>query len=310
MTRSGTVALLGRPNAGKSTLVNALVGEKIAIVSDKPQTTRHRVCGVLSEARGQAVLFDLPGVHRPLHRLNAQMMHVLRETLGEVDVVIQLFDAAAAPGGGERFVVELLRDCDAAVVLAPNKTDVATATALERATAFYTGQREYARVVPISALTGHGLDALKQVLFELLPEGGPLLDPSLTTTQSERFFIAELIREALLARVEQELPFISAVAVQAIEEEETARGPLLRIWAQIVVEEESQKAIVVGRAGRMIRAVGTAARASIESLLGARVWLDLRVKARRGWRENAAFLASLEPLEVPWQPPDNGPEES
>ena len=306
MKRSGTIALLGRPNAGKSTLLNALLGEKVAIVSNKPQTTRHRICGVLTEARGQAVFFDLPGVHRPLHRMNAQMMHVLRETIAEVDLVMQMFDAAQDPGGGERFVVELLRDCEAAVLLVANKVDLDDAKGkLERSLAFFTTQRAYARVVTVSALTGAGVDELKNNVFDLLPEGDALLDPALTTTQSERFFIGELIREALLERVEQELPFISTVVIQAIEEEETPRGALLRIFAQIVVEEESQKAIVVGRGGRMIRDIGTAARMRIETLLGARVYLDLLVKARPGWRENAGFLAAMEPTEAPWQPPDD-----
>ena len=306
MKRSGTVALLGRPNAGKSTLLNALLGEKVAIVSNKPQTTRHRICGVLNEARGQAVLFDLPGVHRPLHRMNAQMMHVLRETLAEVDLIVQMFDATQAPGGGERFVIDLLRDTETPVVLVANKLDLAEAARqLERAVAFFTSHRAYARVLPVSALAGTGLDLLKAAIYELLPEGDALLDPSLTTTQSERFYVGELIREALLERVEQELPFISAVVIQSIEEEETARGPLLRIFAQIVVEEESQKAIVVGRAGRMIRDIGTAARMRIEALLGARVYLDLLVKARPGWRESAGFLAAMEPLDVAWRPPES-----
>ena len=306
MRRSGTAALLGRPNAGKSTLLNALLGEKIAIVSNKPQTTRHRICGVLNEARGQAVLFDLPGVHRPLHRMNAQMMNVLRETLAEVDLVVQMFDATQTPGHGERFVVELLRDTETPVVLVANKLDLdEAARRLDRSISYFTSQREYARVLPVSALAGTGLEALKAAIYELLPEGDALLDPSLTTTQSERFFIGELIREALLERVEQELPFISAVVIQSIEEEETARGPLLRIFAQIVVEEESQKAIVVGRAGRMIRDIGTAARTRIEALLGARVYLDLLVKVRRGWRESAGFLAAMEPLDIAWQPPES-----
>jgi GTP-binding protein Era len=302
--RSGTIALLGRPNAGKSTLLNSLLGEKVAIVSNKPQTTRHRICGVLNDPRGQAVFFDLPGVHRPLHRMNAQMMHVLRETLAEVDLVLQLFDLSQTPGGGERFVVDLLKGVEAPALLVPNKTDLAAAAnRIERATAFFTGAREYARVVPVSALTGAGTDELKTAIFELLPEGEPLLDPELTTTQSERFYIAELVREALLERVEQELPFTSAVVIQGIEEEETARGPLLRIFAQIVVEEDSQKGIVVGRGGRMIKEIGTAARTRIETLLGARVFLDLRVKAKPGWRDNQGFLAAMDPLEVTWQAP-------
>jgi GTPase len=301
MTRSGTVALLGRPNCGKSTLVNALVGAKVAIVSDKPQTTRHRVVGVLNDERGQALLFDLPGVHRPLHRMNVRMMHILRDTLREVDVVLQLCDASQAPGAGEAFVIELLRGLEAAVVLVPNKIDLPQAQrGLQDLLAHYTARHAYAAVNPASALTGAGLADLTATVFRLLPEGGPLVDPALTTTQSERFLITELIREALLARVGKELPFVSAVAMRAMEEEETARGPLLRLWADIVVEAESQKAIVVGRGGRMIREIGTAGRESIERLLGARVYLDLRVKARPGWRENQRFLVELDPLELPW----------
>ncbi len=304
MTRSGTVALLGRPNAGKSTLVNALLGETVAIVSAKPQTTRHRITGVLTEGRGQAVLFDLPGVHRPLHRLNVQMMHALRDTLREVDLVLQLFDASQSPGGGEEFVVGLLAGADAPVLLLPNKLDVAGVEAtLPGRVAFYTGRHTYAGVLPVSALRGDGLQELKARVFELLPEGPPLLDPSLTTTQSERFFVAELIREAMLERVEKELPFTSTVLLRQLEEEDTAKGPLLRIFADIVVDRDSQKGIVVGRAGAMIKQIGSAARARIETLLGARVFLDLRVKARPGWREDPRFLAELEPAEVNWAPP-------
>ena len=307
--RSGTVALLGRPNAGKSTLINALLGEKVAIVSAKPQTTRHRITGVLSEERGQAVIFDLPGVHRPMHRLNVQMMHALRDTLTEVDLVLQLFDAGQEPGGGEEFVVGLLDGLEARTVLLPNKVDLAgVADRLDERVAFYTSRGSYAAVIPISALRRDGLDALKNTIFELLPEGPPLLDPSLTTTQSERFYVAELIREAVLERVEKELPFTSTVHLRAFEEEETGAGPLLRIFADIVVDRDSQKGIVVGRGGAMIKDIGIAARGRIEGLLGARVYLDLRVKARPGWREDPRFLAELDPVEVPWAPPEEEPE--
>jgi GTP-binding protein Era len=308
--RSGTVALLGRPNAGKSTLVNALLGEKVAIVSAKPQTTRHRITGVLTEERGQAVLFDLPGVHRPLHRLNVQMMHALRETLSEVDLIVQIFDAGQAPGAGEEFVIGLVREAAVPVLLLPNKVDrPESARHLDESVRFYTQRRPYAAVVPISALRGDGLPALRDSIFGLLPEGEPLLDPSFTTTQSERFFVAELIRESLLERVEKELPFTSTVHLRDFQEEETAAGTLLRIFADIVVDRDSQKGIVVGRAGAMIKEIGTAARSRIEALLGARVYLDLRVKARPGWREDQRFLAELEPAEVPWAPPGEDGEE-
>jgi GTPase len=308
--RSGTVALLGRPNAGKSTLVNALLGEKVAIVSAKPQTTRHRITGVLTEERGQAVLFDLPGVHRPLHRLNVQMMHALRDTLAEVDLILELFDASADPGGGEGFVVGLLDGIEAPAVLLPNKVDLAgVSSRLAERTAFYSARHAYAAVVPISALNGEGLAELRDTVFGLLPEGEPLLDPSLTTTQSERFFVTELIREAVLERVEKELPFTSTVHLRQFEEQGTGGDTLLRIFADIVVDRDSQKGIVVGRAGAMIKEIGTAARARIESLLGVRVYLDLRVKARPGWREDPRFLSELEQMEAPWSPPADGDDE-
>lgn len=291
---SGTVALLGRPNAGKSTLVNALVGEKVAIVSAQPQTTRHRITGVLTEVRGQMVLFDLPGVHRPLHRLNAQMMHVLRETLTEVDVIVQLFDAAQAPGAGERFVVDLLADIGQPVVLVANKVDLAHAQRhLAQRIAFYTEQHAYVSVQPISALKGLGVAELKTRLFGLLPEAEPWLDPELTTTQSENFFITELIREAMLSRVSDELPFQTAVHLRHREEEETARGALLRLWVDLVVERDSQKGILVGARGQTVKAIGTEARKQIERLLGARVYLDLEVKAHPGWRDDRRLLAEL-----------------
>jgi GTP-binding protein Era len=311
LTRSGTVALLGRPNAGKSTLINALLHEKVAIVSAKPQTTRHRITGILTEERGQAVIFDLPGVHRPLHRLNVQMMHVLRDTLAEVDLVLELFDASQVPGGGEEFVVELLRGAEAPTILLPTKVDIAdVAGHLAQRIAFYTSRGPYAAVVPVSALRGDGLTELKDTIFNLLPEGSPLLDPALATTQSERFYVAELIREAILERVEQELPFTSTVQIRAFQEEETAAGPLLRIFADVVVDRDSQKGIIVGRGGSMIKDIGSAARARIEPLLGARVYLDLRVKARPGWREDQRFLTELEPVEMPWEAPADDGEES
>lgn len=296
---SGTVALVGRPNAGKSTLLNTLVGEKVAIVSDKPQTTRHRIAGVVTEARGQLIIFDLPGVHRPLHRMNVAMMHVLHDTVAEVDVVLQIFDASQPGGEGERFVTRLVAESGTPAVLIANKCDLpGVERQLAQRMAFYTELHRYAGVVPISARTGKGVEALLTTVFPLLPEGEPWLDPSLSTTQSERFFIAELIREAVLAEVRDELPFAVAVQLRHLEEEETAKGPLLRIWADIVLERPSQKAIVIGRAGHLIRKIGSQARAQIETLLGARVYLDVQVKVKPRWRENASFLSELSAVEA------------
>lgn len=305
MSRAGTVALLGRPNAGKSTLVNALVGEKVAIVSRHPQTTRHRITAVWTVAQGQAVLFDLPGVHKPLHRMNVAMMHVVRDTIAEVDLVLQLFDAAGAIGGGEDYLSGLLEQVRTPVILVPTKLDlVETPQILARRISSFTSRRCYAEVVPVSAVRRQGLEELRAAVFAQLPEGPPLLDPSLTTTQSEHFFVAELIREAALARVGQELPYAMAVHLRHFEEkEEGERGTLLRVFADLVVEREGQKLILIGAGGKVIKAIGVAARRRIERLLGVRVWLDLHVKVRPGWREQGHFLAELEPLEVAWTPP-------
>jgi GTP-binding protein Era len=261
--RAGTVALLGRPNAGKSTLLNALLGEKVAIVSDKPQTTRHRIAGVLNEERGQAVLFDLPGVHRPLHRLNVQMMHVLRDSARRGRPGAAAVRRRQGAGPREEFDGLAVAKREAPVLLACPTSSTSPRRATTRpAGRLYTSRREFAAVVPISARAGSGLEELRRVLFERLPEGEALLEPGYTTTQSERFFVAELIREALLERVEQELPFTSAVVIREYQEHERSSGALLKIWADILVERESQKAIVVGRGGRMIKEIGTAARAS------------------------------------------------
>lgn len=307
MSRAGTVALLGRPNAGKSTLVNALIGETVAIVSKRPQTTRHRIAGVWTVPEGQAVLFDLPGVHRPLHRMNAQMMHVVRDTLSEVDCVLQLFDASLPTGGGEEYLLGIMNSVETPAILVPTKLDLLDdVEALDRRASFFSSRRKYASVVPVAALRGRGLKALRAAIFSLLPDGGPLIDPSMTTTQSERFFVAELIREAVLARVGDELPYSIAVHVRHFEEEDGEGGSLLRIFADLVVDKESQKAIVIGAGGSMVKAIGTAARRRVVALLGARVWMDLRVKARPGWRDHSGFLAELEPLEVAWPPPETG----
>jgi GTP-binding protein Era len=305
--RCGTVALLGRPNAGKSTLLNALLGEKIAIVSPSPQTTRHRIAGVLTVAQGQAVLFDLPGVHRPLSRMNAQMMNVLRDTVGEVDLILQLFDAALPPGAGEEFVIGLLDRIDKPSILVPNKLDLDAARShLEARVGFYAARRSYAEIVPVSARRGENLARLVTAIFAHLPPGEPWLDPELTTTQSERFFVAELIREALLERVRDELPFTSAVQLRHFEEQQDERRPLLRVCADIVVERESQKGIVIGRGGRMVKSVGTAARKRIERLLGVRAFVDLQVKTRGKWRQNQRFLGELEPVESQWAGAETG----
>jgi GTPase len=288
--KSGFVALVGRPNAGKSTLLNRLVGQKLAIVSDKPQTTRNRITGVRNFPAGQVVFVDTPGVHRPLHRLNVRMVDAALDALRQVDVVAAVVDASEAPGGGDRFLMDILSKVGKPKVLALNKVDVLAKEKLLPLIERYNAYR-FADIVPISALKGDNVDRLEQVLLSHLPEGAPFYDEDYLTDQPERFFVAELVREQVLHHTRAELPFSSAVIVDKFDEPDE-KG-LLRLYCTILVERESQKPIVIGRAGEMIKSIGTAARKELEQFFGARVFLDLRVKVRADWREDERMLDEI-----------------
>jgi GTP-binding protein Era len=290
--KSGLVALVGRPNAGKSTLLNRLVGEKLAIVSDKPQTTRNRIIGVRNYPEAQVVYVDTPGVHRPLHRLNVRMLDAALETLREVDVIVVVVDATDPPGGGDRFLMDVVRQAPAPRVLALNKVDSLQKEALLPAIERYHREVDFADIVPISALNGDNVDRLERVLLSHLPEGEPLYPDDFLTDQPERFFVAEIVREQVLQHTRAELPFASAVVVDRFEEPD-APGGMLRLYCTILVERESQKPIVVGRGGAMIKAIGTAARIELERFFDAKVFLDLRVKVRADWREDERVLDAL-----------------
>jgi len=305
---AGTVALVGRPNAGKSTLLNAVLGDKVAIVSAKPQTTRNRIIGILTEARGQIVFFDLPGVHKPMHKMNSRMMTEVRSALEEVDLVLHLVDASESWGGGEQFLFELLREVRPPVLGLLTKIDlVRPKQALLPMIEAYSEQRPSSAVLPISAPKGDGLDVLLDEIFSLLPEGPPLYPEDVTTTQSERFFISEVIREKLLHRTRNELPYTTGVVVDYLNESET----LLRIDAVIYVERDSQKGIVIGKGGSMIKAVGQDARIELERLLGIKIYLELHVKVHARWRDDVRVLREMEPGaaimdEVVWEVPAEG----
>ena len=295
MTRgehTGTAALIGRPNAGKSTLLNALVGDKVAIVSARPQTTRNQIVGVVTREQGQAVIFDLPGVHRPHHTMNSRMMHQVRSALDEVDVVLHLVDASEDWGGGEEFLFGLLEQVRVPVLGVLTKIDLVRPKGrLLPMMGVYQQRRPGASVLPVSAVAGDGLEELLAELFAALPEGPRLYPPELTTTQTERFFVAEVVREKLLARTRDELPYTSGVLVENFED----RGGLVHVDAVIYVERPTQKGIVIGKGGAMIRAVGQAAREELERLLGVRIYLGLHVKVHPRWREDARLLAEMEP---------------
>jgi GTP-binding protein Era len=319
--RSGFVSILGRPNAGKSTLLNALIGEKIAIVSNKPQTTRNRIQGIVEvPARkgrnaAQIVFVDTPGVHRPGSQLDRRMMQEVYEALESRDIVILMVDAARyseplpqgkkpsarteREGSEDEFVLQLVRKLDCPVFLVINKIDLVLRSKLlpliERFRALY----PFAEVIPISASKKDGLDTLLMKLVEYLPEGQRYFPKEQFTDQPERFLVAELIRERILLETGEEVPYASAVVVERFEEPEpvaakSSRLPLTRISAVIYCERSGQKAILIGKGGSKLKSIGAAARKEIESLLGTRVYLELHVIVEENWRESRYFVDSLD----------------
>jgi GTP-binding protein Era len=288
----GLVSFVGRPNAGKSTLLNRLVGTKLAIVSDKPQTTRTRISGVRNYPDAQVVFLDTPGIHRPLHRMNVQMVDTAVETLREVDVVGLVVDASEPSGKGDKFVVELIKEVAAPVILILNKIDLMKKSRLLPIMERYGREGRFAEIVPISAATGDNVDRLERVMLERLPEGDARYPADYLTDQPERFFAAEIVREQLLQATHDELPFASAVVVDRFEEPAEGRD-LMRLFCTIVVDRESQKPIVVGRGGEMIKRIGTGAREELERFFGTRVYLDLHVKVKSEWREDERVLGDI-----------------
>jgi len=290
--RSGTVSIVGRPNAGKSTLLNRVVGEKIAIVSDKPQTTRTRILGVKNYPDAQAVFVDTPGIHRPLHRMNVRMVDAAVESLRDVDVVVLVHDASTRPGHGDEYVTRLLTDVRVPVLLVLNKIDLVAKNRLLPLIDQLRVWREFDAIVPISASTGDGVDAFEREILTRLPEGEALFPDDYLTDQAERTLVSEIVREKVLANTRDELPFTTAVAVDQFEEPER-EGGLLRVFCTIYVETESQKPIVIGRAGSMIKKIGTEARQDIAAFFHCKVYLDLRVKVKPDWRDDERVLDSL-----------------
>jgi GTPase len=287
----GFVALGGRPNVGKSTLLNRLVGTKVAIVSDKPQTTRTRIIGVRNLPDGQVVYTDTPGIHRPMHRMNVRMVDAAVESLRQADVLGLVTDASAKPGRGDRFVVNLLRDVSRPVLLILNKIDLVAKPRLLPLIESYRTSYAFAEIVPVSALTGDNVELLERLFLAYLPEGPALYPTDYLTDQPERVFVAEIVREKLLAHTHDELPFSSAVIVDHLEEPDE-KG-LMRLFCSILVDRESQKAIVVGHGGEMIKRIGTEARRDLEDFFGTRVFLDLHVKVRAEWREDDRVLNEM-----------------
>ena len=288
--KSGFVALLGRPNAGKSTLLNRILGQKLAIVSDKPQTTRTRVAGVKNYPDAQVVFVDTPGVHKPTHRMNVRMVDTALEAMREVDVVTLVVDASVKPGPGDRHLLGLLKDVKVPVILALNKVDLVAKPKLLPMLDHYSKAYSFAELVPLSAVDGTNVDTLENLFLRYVPEGEPLYPPEYFTDQTERFFASEIVREQVLQLTHDELPFSTAVVVDAFDESESG---LIKLYCTILVDRESQKPIVVGRAGSMIKAIGTAARLGLEEHFGKKVFLDLHVKVKSEWRNNERLLDEM-----------------
>ena len=292
--RSGFVTILGRPNVGKSTLVNRMVGQKVAIVTDKPQTTRSRILGIVQLDDAQLVLVDTPGIHKPKYQLNRRMVEVSFAEAGANDVNLVLLSAPDGLGPGDRFVIERAAAAGKTLILGINKVDLVRRDRLLPLIEGVSGTATWSAIVPFSALTGENLDELSRELVRSLPFGPPLFPADAVTDQPEQLLVAELVREKLVELTEQEIPFSTAVTVESWQDR-TGPKPMAVIEVVIWVERDSQKGIVVGKGGRLIKEIGQRSRVEIEALLGRGVYLDLRVKVQAAWREDRRFLGRLFP---------------
>jgi GTP-binding protein Era len=291
-TRSGFVAIVGRPNVGKSTLMNHIIGQKIAIMSNKPQTTRNRIHGVLTRPEGQIVFMDTPGIHKPKHRLGEQMVKTAIETLNGVEAVLFLVDATMPKGGGDEYIINLLKKVkDTPVFLLINKIDLIDKQELLAIIASYKDEHDFAEIIPISAVKGDNVERLLDNLFELLPEGPYYYPPDMVTDHPERFIVAELIREKVLHLTHEEVPHSVAVEIEQMQMKEEKN--MLVIHAAIYTERESQKKIIIGKQGALLKKIGQLARQDMERLLGSKVYLELWVKVKEDWRNREHLLRNF-----------------
>jgi GTPase len=289
--RCGYVALIGRPNAGKSTLLNRLVGEKIAAVSNKPQTTRHRIQGIVTRNDGQIIFVDTPGVHKPGHLLNRRMMASVHDAIMSVDLLVLMRDASVSTGNGDKFVLDLIKQSEKPAIVVLNKIDkIKEKNHLLPLMELYSKEYDFSEIIPISALKGNEVDILLTEIIKHLPDGEPVFSDDELTDQSMRTIAAELVREKILESTGEEIPYVTAVITELYDES----GPdLVRIFCAIYVERPSQKKIIVGKQGSRVRDIGTAARIEIEALAGKRVFLKLFVKVVEDWRNREGTLDEL-----------------
>jgi len=287
--KSGFISIIGRPNVGKSTFLNRVIGQKIAIMSDKPQTTRNKVQGVLTTDDSQMIFIDTPGIHKPKHKLGDFMLKVSKNTLREVDVIMFMVNAEQKLGKGDEFILELLEGNPTPVFLVINKIDQIHPDELMGIIESYKDRYDFAEIVPISALQGNNVENLLATLTKYLPEGPQYYPADQVTDHPERFIISELIREKVLHLTREEIPHSIAVVIDKIRRDEENEGKI-RVAATIIVERDSQKGIVIGKRGALLKEVGIRARKDIEMLLGSKVYLELWVKVQKDWRNKSTHL--------------------
>ena len=286
--RSGFISIVGRPNVGKSTLLNALLGAKIAITSDKPQTTRNKIIGIVNQQNAQLVFMDTPGIHKPMHKMNEAMVKTALATYSEVDVILMLVEATERPGGGDRFIIETLAQVKTPVFLLINKVDLIKKDALLPLIQEYNSLYAFAEIIPVSALK-KDLGGLLDIVLKRMPVGPKYFPDDQLTDQPERFVVAEMIREKVFELTKDEIPYSTAVVIEEMKEE----PEITRITAIIYVERDSQKGILIGKGGAMLKQIGTLARHDAEKLLGAKIFLQLWVKVKKGWREDDRMLKNI-----------------
>jgi len=295
----GYVALLGRPNVGKSTLINTLLGQKIAIVSDKPQTTRISILGIKTTEKGQIIFIDNPGIHKPLHSLNRRMMNFVYSSLETSDLLCLLIDATQPFGHGDEFVIETLRKIKTPLFLLINKVDIVRKDKVLPIIERYKDLLPFTEIIPISALAGINLDVLENLIYKSLPEAEKIYSDDEVSDQSERFLLAEIIREKVLKHVKEELPFTTAVYIESIEKKElTGKDgnprPMTIISASIFVERDNHRKIIIGRHGSLVKQIGIEARKEIEEILETEIYLGLQVRVRPQWRDSEDVLDLIE----------------
>lgn len=287
--KSGFISIIGRPNVGKSTFLNRVIGQKIAIMSDKPQTTRNKIQGVLTRDQSQMIFIDTPGIHKPKHKLGEFMIKVSKNTLREVDVIMFMVNAEQGLGKGDEFILELLEGTQTPVFLVVNKIDQIHPDDLSGIIDSYKSKYNFAEIIPISALQGNNVDNLLEVIEKYLPQGPQYYPADQVTDHPERFIISELIREKVLHLTREEIPHSIAVVIDRIKRDDENEN-MIRVQATIMVERDSQKGIVIGKRGALLKEVGTLARKDIELLLGSKVYLELWVKVQKDWRNKSTHL--------------------